>query len=185
MDAHLEGCKCQSKYAILKVQAIKQKRRGYSSSLPSFSLTENGIIDFILSFYMYALYAGDSAMAGRRTSLVLVSTVSNNPVGNRQSTFMDMSAAKKKDSLASSSFLSFFFWSRKKRKKESLSYPKRHWRWMVLCPVRTPHVCYTIHPGIGYQGARLPSYQSYSTFKADVHVMHTAHAPQLLDVQYR
>ena len=104
MDAHLEGCKCQSKDAILKVQAIKQKRRGYSSSLPSFSLTENGIIDFILSFYMYALYAGDSAMAGRRTSLVLVSTVSNNPVGNRQSTFMDMSAAKKKEPPLASSF---------------------------------------------------------------------------------
>lgn len=74
----------------------------------------------LLYLYMYALYAGDSAMAGRRTSLVLVSTVSNNPVGNRQSTFMDMSAAKKKDS-CSSSFSPFFFGSRKKekRKKES------------------------------------------------------------------
>ena len=73
---------------------------------------------------MYALYAGDSTMAGRRTSLVLVSTVSNNPVGNRQSTFMDMSAAKKKDSLASSSFhlrmatSTFFLVPRKKEKKE-------------------------------------------------------------------
>lgn len=118
MDAHLEGCKCQSKYAILKVQAIKQKRRGYSSSLPSFSLTENGIIDFILSFYMYALYAGDSAMAGRRTSLVLVSTVSNNPVGNRQSTFMDMSAAKKKLSCFFFFSILFFLVQEKKKKRE-------------------------------------------------------------------
>lgn len=115
------------------------KKKGYSSSLPSFSL-RNGIM-ILLYLYMYALYASDSAKSGRRTSLVLVSTVSNNPVGNRQSTFMDMSAAKKKDLLFLSSS-SLLFLGKKKKREWAKS--RRHWRWMVLCPVRTPHVCYTI-----------------------------------------
>lgn len=121
MDAHLQGCKCQSKDTILKVQAIKQKKEGVIHPLFLLSTAKMGLVDFILSFYMYALYAGDSAMAGRRTSLVLVSTVSNNPVGNRQSTFMDMSAAKKKEPPLASSFYPFFFWEKKKKRELELS----------------------------------------------------------------
>lgn len=118
---------CLNRCTLRRVQMSKQrcnlegagnqtKKKGYSSSLPSFSL-RNGIM-ILLYLYMYALYASDSAKSGRRTSLVLVSTVSNNPVGNRQSTFMDMSAAKKKDLLFLSSSSLLFLGKKKKRELE-------------------------------------------------------------------